>query len=54
MAKPGKDTIAFAQLRGEVDAGRIRLEQLKRNAIRLAEDVDELLKQPPYTVQKQG
>ncbi len=50
MARPGRDTLAYTSLRGDVDALRIRLERVKLDLQRVADDLDALLHMPPYAV----
>jgi len=48
MAKKSEGTLLYAALRGDVDAGRVRLEQLLRDAKRTVDDLERILSLPPY------
>ena len=48
MARASKDTLAFASIKGDVDAGRVRLEQALVSAKRTVEDLERILSLPPY------
>jgi hypothetical protein len=54
MGKRNAGTTAWAALMGDVAVLRMRLETLKRNVDRVGEDIDAMLKAPPFVAEKKA